>query len=368
MIYTRNKTSARYIVGFVSIIILVLSTQLEPVQAWPSSQSAKKGNVASGSTSGRESFLKLIDRPRVPLAAEERQLGEQEGLAQSHFTFAADAEQRVPGIFVKQSKLTGRRPVVIVLHGTGGNKESQLVLLKELAQRGFIGVAIDGRYHGERAQASKGAAAYVAAILNTYRTGKEHPFLYDTVWDVMRLIDYLETRADVDPRRIGLMGFSKGGMETYLTAAVDPRVAVAIPCIGVQSFRWALENNAWQSRVETFQAAINSAAKDEGVTEINAEFVRRFYDRVVPGIFDQFDGPEMLPLIAPRPLLIINGDSDARTPLPGLKECTERARQAYREKRAEDRFELLIQERTGHAVTPAARQAALTWFIKWLKP
>ena len=44
----------------------------------------------------------------------------------------------------------------------------------------------------------------------------------------MRLIDYLETRDDIDPRRIGLMGFSKGGIETYLAAAADPRVAVAV--------------------------------------------------------------------------------------------------------------------------------------------
>jgi dienelactone hydrolase len=363
--------SARFIGGFLSIVLL-LPSLLEPVRAWPQLQSGKNtdstSDSISGSPSGRDAFLKLISRPRVPLAAEERELGEQDGLAQSHFTFAADAEQRVPGILVKPFKLTDRRPVVIVLHGTGGNKDGQLALLKELARLGFVGVAIDGRYHGERAQASKGAEAYVAAILRTYRTGKEHPFLYDTVWDVMRLIDYLVTRADVDPRRIGLMGFSKGGMETYLTAAVDPRVAAAVPYIGVQSFRWALENNAWQSRVETFQAAINSAAKDAGVTEINAEFVRRFYDRIVPGIHGQFDGPQMLPLIAPRPLLVINGDSDPRTPLPGLKECAARARQAYREGRVEDRFELLIQERTGHAVTPAARQAALSWFTKWLKP
>ena len=41
---------------------------------------------------------------------------------------------------------------------------------------------------------------------------------------------------------IGMIGFSKGGMETYLAAAVDPRIAVAVPCIGVQSFRWALDH------------------------------------------------------------------------------------------------------------------------------
>jgi dienelactone hydrolase len=316
----------------------------------------------------RAEFLKLIDRPRAPLAPEAQESGSTDGLTQTHFTFAADAEQRVPGILVKQTKSSGRRPVVVALHGTGGNKEGQLALLKELAGLGFIGVAIDGRYHGERTKAGKGSAEYSESILRAYRTGREHPFLYDTVWDVLRLIDYLETREDVDAKRIGLIGFSKGGMETYLAAAVDPRVAVAVPCIGVQSFRWALENNSWQSRVETFQAAVNGASKDAGIAEISADFVRKFYDRVVPGIHKEFDGPEMLPLIAPRPLLVINGDSDPRTPMPGVMDCATRARQAYANARAEDKFQLLIQEKTGHAVTPAARQAAIAWFVKWLKP
>ena len=316
----------------------------------------------------RVAFLKLIDRLRVPLEPEMKEMGAADGLAQTNFTFAADAGQRVPGILVKQIKSAGRRPVVIALHGTGGNKESQLALLKELAGDGFITVAIDGRYHGERTRAGKGSVEYNEAILRAFRTGREHPFLYDTVWDVMRLIDYLESRPDVDARRIGMIGFSKGGMETYLTAAVDPRVAVAVPCIGVQSFRWALENDAWKSRVETFQGAINGAAEDVGVTEVNADFVRRFYDRVVPGIYAEFDGPWMLPLIAPRPLLVINGDSDPRTPMPGVVECAANTRKAYAEVRADEKFKLCIQERTGHAVTPASHQVAIAWFQKWLKP
>jgi len=51
-----------------------------------------------------------------------------------------------------------------------------------------------------------------------------------------------------------------------------------------------------------------------------------------------------------------------------VMECATRARQAYANARAEDKFQLLIQEKTGHAVTPAARQAATAWFVKWLKP
>ncbi|HET8547795.1 MAG TPA: alpha/beta fold hydrolase, partial [Bryobacteraceae bacterium] len=240
--------------------------------------------VLSAAGSSAEAFLRLIDRPRVPLAADSARRGEVE-----HFTYASEANQRVPGILVKSA--AGRLPAVIVLHGTGGTKEGQTRILRQLAARGFLAVAIDGRYHGERSKAGKGSADYVEAILRAYRTGKEHPFLYDTVWDVMRLIDYLETRPDVDASRIGVIGFSKGGMETYLAAAADPRIRVAIPCIGVQSFRWALEHNAWQSRASTFQAAVTAAARDAGLSEADAALVRRFYDCVAPGIYSDFDGP-----------------------------------------------------------------------------
>jgi dienelactone hydrolase len=316
----------------------------------------------------RAAFLKLIRRPTVPLASVVKDLPPVGDLSQEHFTFAAEVGQRVPGILLKNAKFTGRRPVVIILHGTGGNKEGMRGLLTPYAERGYVAVAIDGRYHGERTKAGGGSAEYSEALLRTYRTGKEYPFLYDTVWDIMRLLDYLETRQDVDARRIGLMGISKGGMETYLAAAADSRIAVAVPCIGVQSFRWALDNQAWKYRVETFQAAINGAAKDDGVAAVNADFVRKFYDRVVPGIYGQFDGPAMLPLIAPRPLLVINGDSDARTPVPGVQECAAAASNAYRRAQAEDKFVLHLQEKTGHTVNATARQAAIDWFVKWLKP
>jgi dienelactone hydrolase len=360
-----------YLCSLVSLLAVVNSVTTAPSFQSGSAQTRRSSSTESqtkDTATRRAAFLKLIDRPRVPLAPKETDLAKIDHFSVIGFTFAADAEQRVPGILVRQDKFTGRHPVIISLHGTGGNKQSQQAILLELTRRGFIGVAIDGRYHGERTRAGKGSAEYNEAILRAYRTGKEHPFLYDTVWDLMRLIDYLETRPDVDSKRIGVIGFSKGGMETYLAAAVDPRIAVAVPCIGVQSFRWAIENNSWKSRIETLQTAINGAAKDAGVSEINADFVRKFYDRIVPGIYGQFDAPEMLPLIAPRPLLVINGDSDPRTPLPGVMECASNAKKAYALARAEEKFQLLIQDKTGHTVTPPSRQAAIEWFVKWLKP
>src|SRR5262249_17571416 len=181
----------------------------------------------------RQDFLTLIDRPRVPLAAEVTQLPSDGPLTEFHFSFASEEHERVPGILVKPAMETpARRPVVIALHGTGGKKSDELPLLRQLAERGFIPVAIAGRYHGERSKSGTGSATYQDAIIDAWKTGCGHPFYFDNVWDVMRLVDYLQTRDDVNKDRIGLIGISKGGIETYLTAAVDPRIAVAVPCIG----------------------------------------------------------------------------------------------------------------------------------------
>ena len=322
----------------------------------------------------RAAFLKLLDRPRVALAPEQSAAREKDGIAEIAFSYAADAENRVPGILLKNAAAASsstRRPVVISLHGTGGNKESQRAFLTECVRAGFVGVAIDGRYHGERAPSGKAAprnADYHAAILRAFREGKEHPFFFDTAWDVMRLVDYLETRHDIDLKRIGLIGFSKGGIETYLTAAADPRIAVAVPCIGVQSFGWAMENDSWQSRIGTVQIAFDTAAKDSGVEKPGAAFVRTFYDRVAPGIYSDFDGPAMLPLIAPRPLLAINGEIDPRTPMPGLQLCADAARAAYRAAGAEEKFVLHVQPNTGHKVLPESLVLAREWLVRWLKP
>jgi dienelactone hydrolase len=313
----------------------------------------------------RADFVRMIDRPRVPPAPLVAVLPARGRFVEEHFTYASESGERVPGIAIKRAGPAGRRAVVIALHGTGERKDSMVPLLQVLAERGFLAVAIDGRYHGERAKSS---SDYPAAILRAYRSGHGHPFLYDTVWDAMRLVDYLDTRPDVDPARIGMMGISKGGIETYLTAAADPRIAVAVPVIGVQSFRWALEHDAWQARAGTIQPAVEAAASDAGVKGVNAPFVRKFYDRVVPGIYGEFDGPAMLALIAPRPLLVINGDQDMLTPLAGVQESAAAAAQAYRLAHAQEKFELFVQPDAGHEFTRHAQEATVDWFVRWLRP
>jgi len=331
---------------------------------------ATEGLNAGDGNETRAAFLKLIDRPKVPSVVEITDAGETGSVAHAHFTYATDATQRVPGIWAKPVKSAGRLPVVIMLHGTGGKKEDMREQMEKYAQAGFFAIAIDGPRHGERARTGTKSEDYQAAILQAWRTGQGHPLFYDTVWDVMRLVDYLQTRTDVDPARIGLMGVSKGGIETYLTAAVDPRIAVAVPFIGLESFRYALDHDLWSHRTETFPIALNGAAQDLGVAtaDINADFVRKFFDRVAPGIYGQFDGPAMTPLIAPRPLLAINGEKDLRTPRPGVDECLNNAQPLYHAANADDRLQYIAQPNTAHAVTSDGYQAAFEWFKRWLKP
>ncbi len=320
----------------------------------------------------RADYLKLLERPRVPPAAELAELPSAGGLHKFHLWFNSEAGERVPGYLLlpDPARFKGKRPVVIALHGTGGSKDNEQIatIALKAAQAGFISVAIDGRFHGERTRAGTGAAEYNAAIFQAFKTGQGHPFYFDTTWDVMRLIDYLTTRQDVDPARIGLTGISKGGIETYLTAAADERVAAAVPYIGVQSFRWALDNGAWAARIATVQDGYDSAAAAAGKPARNVAFVREFYAHLVPGIDGEFDGPSMLPLIAPRPLLVINSDSDANTPMAGVRLSVEAAQPLYAAGNADDHLQLVIQQNTPHRVNPESIDLGITWFVRWLKP
>jgi len=326
----------------------------------------------------REAFLKLLDRPR-PLFNVRNESAEKDddGLVTEKLSFASEKRpdgelERVPVLLVRPEKIKKKLPAVIVLHGTGGNKEGQKPWLAHLAARGIVGIAIDGRYHGERAGSTKGTEAYNDAITRAWKAKegekREYPFYFDTCWDVWRTIDYLETRDDVDADRIGLIGFSKGGIETWLAGAVDPRIKVAVPAIAVQSFRWSLENDKWQGRANTIKAAHEAAAKDLGEAKVNAKVCKALWGKVIPGILDQFDCPSMIRLFAGRPLLILSGEKDPNCPIEGARLAFAAAEVAYKARGAEDKLKIMVAKSTGHTVSNEQKKAALDWFDKWLKP
>ena len=320
----------------------------------------------------RARFHTLLNRKRVPL--EPILTPSNDGpLIIIRGTFRSDKRERVPFFIVRPTRTNTRLPAVILLHGTGGNKEGMEPLARELAQTGFLAVAIDARYHGERIEGgAHGAKEYNEAIIRAWRerdlNKQEHPFYYDTVYDLHRTVDYLITRPDVDRRRIGMLGISMGGIETWLAAATDERIAVAVPLIGVQSLRWSLENQKWQGRANTIKSAHEAAAADLGEKEVNSKVCRALWSKVIPGILDEFDCPNMLRCIAPRPLLVLNGEKDPNCPLEGAKLAFDAAEGAYKAAKAKEKLKIDVAVGIAHAVTPEHKQMALEWLKKWLKP
>ena len=358
-------------------VLAVLFAAIPMQAAWVSSQVARAQTPSADET--RASFLKMLDRPKVGLAieAEEAKLDQATGLLVERLTFASETKadgsiERVPVLIVKSPKLTGKAPAVIALHGTGGSADGMRSTLDELAKRGFVTVAIDARYHGRRKNAGEGASAYVAAITAAWKCKtsetQEHPFYFDTCWDLWRTLDYLETRPDVDSSRIGMLGISMGGIQTWLAASVDRRVAVAGPAISVQSFRWSLENGEWGGRAATIRGAHEAAARDLGHEKVDAEVCRALWSKVIPGILDAYDCPKMLTLFAGRPLLIVNGEKDPNCPLGGSKIAFKAAEEAYEKAGAADRLKIDVAPGVAHAVTDSQRAAIHDWFQRWLKP
>jgi dienelactone hydrolase len=318
----------------------------------------------------RQDFKRLLHRPDSPLRASFESIKTDSVLIEKGF-FYSEATEKVPVLIYKPLAAEQKKlPVVICLHGTGGNKEGMKVLLYRLSKAGFMAVAMDGRYAGQREKASTGPNAYVEAITrawqNTDKDQQEHPFFYDTAYDSWKLIDYLTSRTDVDPLRLGMMGISKGGIETIMAASVDTRIKVAVPMIALQSFHWSLENDRWQGRAKTIWNAHLQAAKDLGDSEVNKKNMEAFWNKLIPGITDEYDFPSMIRLFSPRPLLLLNTENDQNCPLPGAKIAFASALKAYEADHAIDKLMFDVEPNEPHRTTPRHLDMMIAWFVRWL--
>ena len=322
----------------------------------------------------RQAFLKMLDRPKVLLDTKVVSEKEVKGFTEQKLTIATEKKsdgtmERMPALILKLSSAKGKIPAVIMLHGTGGSKEQMRPWLEEFAGHGWMAVAIDARYHGDRANGKKGSDAYNEAITKAWRTPKEqpqeHPFYYDTVWDLWRLVDYLNTRPDVDAKNIAMVGISMGGIQTWLAASVDERVKVIIPLIGVQSFRWSLDNNRWHASAKTIQKVHEAAATDIGEKEVNAKVCEILWNKLIPGILGDFDCPNMLKLCAPRPLLILNGEKDPNCPIEGARIAFASADMAY--SKNPSMLKHIEAAGVAHSVPDEFKKETFAWLERWLK-
>ncbi len=128
-----------------------------------------------------------------------------------------------------------KRPAVVALHATSANnmrdpvglsgKETNQYAL-HLVKRGYVCI-VPKNYLW-----SVGGKTYQQAADDLLKRGEFKTGLAKMIWDAMRAVDVLESREEVDPKRIGAIGHSLGGKEAIYLAAFDERIAATISCEG----------------------------------------------------------------------------------------------------------------------------------------
>jgi dienelactone hydrolase len=165
-------------------------------------------------------------------------------------------------------------------------------------------------------------------------------------WNSIRALDYLETRKEVDAKRIGVTGRSGGGAGSWWIAAADDRVQCIVPVAGIAD----LQSHLVEGEAPRLKKGVISGHCD------CMYFVNTY----------RWDFAEVAALCAPRPLMLGNSDVDDIFPVPGYRRLADKVRRIYDLYDAADKFVLL--ETTGpHKDTPELRLGAYRWMNRWLK-
>jgi cephalosporin-C deacetylase-like acetyl esterase len=166
------------------------------------------------------------------------------------------------------------------------------------------------------------------------------------LWNAMRALDYLQTRPEVDGKRLGVAGRSGGGATSWWLAAADDRIQCAVPVAGIADLRAHLVEGA----VPRFKKGVVSGHCD-------CMYMVNTY---------RWDFAMVAALCAPRPVLLGNSDADEIFPVQGYTDLAARVRPIYKLYGMEDRFALL-ETKGPHKDTPELRVGEYAWMNRWLK-
>ncbi len=156
----------------------------------------------------------------LPLNVTVKPLDDSEVRTRFRLDYDSAHDQRVAAIVAVPKKGKGPFPAVLLMHGSGGDKDVNYIhgISEALVRRGFITLSIDAQYRGDRMRL--GRVNDIKPDSFTWRDA-----WVQTVIDLRRAVDYLETRPDVDKSRIGYLGVSMGGILGGILGGVEERVA-----------------------------------------------------------------------------------------------------------------------------------------------
>jgi dienelactone hydrolase len=156
--------------------------------------------------------------------------------------------------------------------------------------------------------------------------------------DDLRTVDYLVTRPEVDPERIGCCGLSVGGFRSDHLAGLDPRIKCAV-VVG------------WMS---TYGDMLKSHLTSIGPMKI------------IPGMYKYMDLPDIVSMTCPGGLMVINGTQDGLFPLDGVHAAFDKMGKVYAKAGVPEKFEGVFYDGP-HEFNTEMQEKAFAWLDRWLR-
>ena len=162
------------------------------------------------------------------------------------------------------------------------------------------------------------------------------------VWESVRALDYLLSRPEVDPKRVGMTGASGGGLNTFFTTAIEDRFACAIPVAYPCTFPAAMQ-------------AERDLNWEDGTDVCNQ----------VPQVMSYAEMSDIASLFIPKPYMILSGTRDKIFPIAGVRQTASVIEHNYELAGVPERFRFAEFD-DEHGYQLSLRQAAYGWLKQWL--
>jgi cephalosporin-C deacetylase-like acetyl esterase len=282
---------------------------------------------------------------RTPLNPQVTGLVSREGYHVEKVIFESQPKHYVSALLFlpDTDKLKPPYPGVLVPCGHSSNgkaHEAYQTMGALLALNGMAGLVFDPIDQGERSQMPSqlprlaGTRAHTTLGVGSILLGRNTARF--EIWDGMRAIDYLQSRTEVDPKRIGCTGNSGGGTQTSYLMSLDERIVAAAPSCYITSFERLLDTIGPQ----------------------DAE--QNIYGQIAFGM----DHADYLMMRAPMPILICAATKDFFD-ITGVWNSFRYAKRLYTRMEFPERIDLLEND-AGHNYNQIQRQGVVRWMSRWL--
>jgi len=259
--------------------------------------------------------------------------------------------ESMPGVkvtaafFIPQGK-SKNLPTIIYCSGhsdLGFRSDTYQHVILNLVKKGFAVFAFDPYGQGERLQyfdEKEGKSPFGPTREHSYPGAQL--FINGAsaakymIWDGIRAVDYLLTRKEVDPNRIGITGRSGGGTQTSHIAAFDDRIKASAPECYITSMEYQLKSGGPQDAEQNFPRGIQLG----------------------------LDHADLLEVRTPKPTLMITTTRDIFS-IQGARDTYQEARMAYKAFDKEENI-LMVEDNAGHKSTVKNREAMYAFFQKHL--